>query len=127
MSDTESSSLLNPQTLCQLALTIAKYESSLLNKNPRIPSQTGDAYLKEVLACGNHNRIQHVLRMPLSTFEHLSKWMHERKILISGKRVSVEEQLAIFLSIVGKNWSNREAQERFQHSGDTISRYRCRW
>ena len=36
--------------------------------------------------------------------------------------MSVEEQLAIFLEIVGENASNRMAQERFQRSGDTISR-----
>ena len=36
--------------------------------------------------------------------------------------MSVEGQLAIFLKIVGENTSNRMAQERFQRSGDTISR-----
>ena len=36
--------------------------------------------------------------------------------------MSVEEQLAIFLKIVGENASNRMAEERFQRSGDTISR-----
>jgi hypothetical protein len=36
--------------------------------------------------------------------------------------MSVEEQLAIFLKIVGENASNRMVQDRFQHSGDTISR-----
>ena len=33
-----------------------------------------------------------------------------------------EEPLAIFLKIIGENASNRMAQERFQQSGDTISR-----
>jgi len=36
--------------------------------------------------------------------------------------MSVEEPLAIFLKIIGENASNRMAQERFQQSGDTISR-----
>ncbi|CAI0401887.1 unnamed protein product [Linum tenue] len=35
----------------------------------------------------------------------------------------IEEQLAIFLNIIGHNERNRVIQERFQHSGETISRY----
>lgn len=31
----------------------------------------------------------------------------------------------IFLSVVGQPMGNRGAQERYQHSGDTISRYYC--
>jgi len=34
-----------------------------------------------------------------------------------------QEQLMCFLWIIGHNSSNREAQEQFQHSGETISRY----
>ncbi|GAA0147370.1 hypothetical protein LIER_36504 [Lithospermum erythrorhizon] len=37
--------------------------------------------------------------------------------------MGIEEQLAIFLSVVGQNKTNREMQERFQHSGETISRH----
>ncbi|KAL0444260.1 UNVERIFIED_CONTAM: hypothetical protein Slati_2148700 [Sesamum latifolium] len=37
--------------------------------------------------------------------------------------VMIEEQLAIFLNIVGHNERNRVIQERFQHSGETISRH----
>lgn len=37
--------------------------------------------------------------------------------------VSANEQVMIFLFIVGHSGSNRLASERFQHSGETISRY----
>ncbi|KNZ47672.1 uncharacterized protein VP01_6236g2 [Puccinia sorghi] len=40
-----------------------------------------------------------------------------------SKLLSMEEQLAIFLHITGHNNSNRLAQDRFQHSGQTISKY----
>lgn len=43
--------------------------------------------------------------------------------LSSTRGVSVEERCAIFLYIVGNNASNRSAQERFQHSGETITRF----
>ncbi|KAJ6532635.1 hypothetical protein B0H19DRAFT_858648, partial [Mycena capillaripes] len=38
------------------------------------------------------------------------------------KHVSSEEQLAIFLRIAVTGLGNREQQERFQRSGDTISK-----
>jgi hypothetical protein len=40
----------------------------------------------------------------------------------STRRMSIEERVGICLFIVGLSTSNREAQERFQHSGETISR-----
>ncbi|POV95038.1 hypothetical protein PSTT_16493 [Puccinia striiformis] len=39
-----------------------------------------------------------------------------------SKLLQIEEQLPIFLYIVGHNNSNRQAQDRFQHSGQTISK-----
>ena len=39
-----------------------------------------------------------------------------------SKYVSVREQLAIFMYISVSGNTNRQAQERFQHSGDTISK-----
>lgn len=41
----------------------------------------------------------------------------------STKHVSCEEQLAIFLRIAVTGLGNREHQERFQRSGETISKY----
>lgn len=42
--------------------------------------------------------------------------------LSATRGVSVEERCAIFLYIVGNNASSRNAQERFQRSGETITR-----
>ena len=36
--------------------------------------------------------------------------------------MAIEEQIALFLYILGQPGSIRNAQERFQHSGETISR-----
>jgi hypothetical protein len=38
------------------------------------------------------------------------------------KYVSAEEQVAIFLRVARTGLGNREQQERFQRSGDTISK-----
>jgi site-specific recombinase XerC len=43
--------------------------------------------------------------------------------LKSSKRMSVEEMVAMFLVIVGHGVGNRMIQERFQHSGETVSRH----
>ncbi len=81
---------------------------------------SGSDYVRELLE-SNERRIQEVLRMPRSTFIELCELM-KKKNFLKIQRVSIEEQLAIFLHIVGGNCSNRSAQERFQHSGETISR-----
>ncbi|KAF5184972.1 nuclease [Thalictrum thalictroides] len=49
--------------------------------------------------------------------------LRERKLLHNTRYVSVEEQVSIFHYIVGKNDSNRTVADRFQHSGETISRH----
>ena len=60
--------------------------------------------------------------MPITTLLDLRDWVVERGLLWSTRYVSVEEQLVTFLWIIGHGATNREAQELFQHSGDTISR-----
>ncbi|XP_071915638.1 uncharacterized protein [Coffea arabica] len=47
----------------------------------------------------------------------------QRGMLRDTAGVMIEEQFAIFLNIVGHNERNRVIQERFQHSGETISRH----
>jgi len=61
--------------------------------------------------------------MPSATFKKLAQWVKEKGLLQETRNISIEEQLAIFLKIVGEGASNRTAQDRFQHSGDTISRH----
>ncbi|KAI9448731.1 hypothetical protein BJY52DRAFT_1092491, partial [Lactarius psammicola] len=43
--------------------------------------------------------------------------------LCDTRHVSAEEQLAIFLHYARRGLSNRALQERFQRSGDTITKY----
>lgn len=58
--------------------------------------------------------------MPLETFQQLCTWVKEHNLLQPTCTISVEEQIAIFMKIVGENASNRAVQDRFQHSGDTV-------
>ncbi|XP_026429150.1 protein ALP1-like [Papaver somniferum] len=56
-------------------------------------------------------------------FLRLTHILRERELLRDRRWVTIEEQLAIFLLTIGHNEDNRILQERFQHSGETISRY----
>ena len=61
--------------------------------------------------------------MDLPIFQGLCQLMREGSLLHDTRRVKIEEQLVMFLFIVGHSARNRLVQERFQHSGETISRY----
>lgn len=116
-------SLLTPEKLLAIATLVAQYETPFYDKTPSHTSVlTGSRYVEELLSSKNHQRILDVLRMPLATFLALRDWCIDHDYLQTTRSMSVEEQLAIFLKIVGENASNRMAQERFQRSGDTISR-----
>jgi len=116
--------LLTPQTLLNIAVLVSQHEASLWHDRTPAHSSvlTGSQYVNELLSSGNPTRIFDVLRMPLPTFFALRDWCIEHDYLQPTQHISVEEQLAIFLKIVGENTSNRMVQERFQRSGSTISR-----
>jgi hypothetical protein len=116
--------ILTPEALLTIAGAVEKYYGMYYDKTPcRTSALGGASYMSEIVSTKNLRRAHEVLRMPLSTFTKLCAWFREQGLLQDEKVVSVEEQVAIFMDIVGKKASNRGCQERFQHSGDTISRY----
>ncbi|XP_078151299.1 uncharacterized protein LOC144546633 [Carex rostrata] len=82
---------------------------------------TGLMYVNEVLD-GHECRCRREFRMESYVFRALVRLLKEKHLLSDGL-VKVEEQVAMFLYSLAKNASNRSVQERFQHSGDTVSRY----
>lgn len=56
-------------------------------------------------------------------FSSLLQFLCERCRLQNSKYVSAAEQLAIFCHFATQGLSNRQLQDLFQHSGDTISQY----
>ena len=83
---------------------------------------TGDSYVQELLKTHQPRRCQEVLRMPYQTFCNLVDYLKQHTPLQRSRHISLEEKLMIFLSIVGQPMGNRGAQEKYQHSGDTISK-----
>ncbi|OAV98950.1 hypothetical protein PTTG_25414 [Puccinia triticina 1-1 BBBD Race 1] len=81
---------------------------------------TGDAYVRHILN-GNRLRAQAMFQISIDVFRICSDELLSINCEPVSKLVSMDEQLAIFLYIVGQNATNRQTQDRFQHSGETIS------
>ncbi|KAI8573484.1 hypothetical protein RHMOL_Rhmol01G0281200 [Rhododendron molle] len=86
----------------------------------RTSALTGQAWVTE-LEEGNPKRMYQSFRMSKNFFSLVHQLEHNYGLQIS-ERISVAEQVVIFLWIMGQRATNRNVQERFQHSGDTISR-----
>ncbi|KAF7145998.1 hypothetical protein RHSIM_Rhsim04G0159800 [Rhododendron simsii] len=82
---------------------------------------TGQAWVTE-LEEGNPKCMYQSFRMRKMNFFSLVYELEHNYGLQVSERISVAEQVAIFLWIMGQRANNRNAQERFQHSGETISR-----
>jgi hypothetical protein len=116
----------------ELILFYLAYEHSQGGQRIRT-GQSGHEYVKELLGSAHPERVFQVLRMQLATFNSLQDWLRKNTDLRGdsiacnrergpGRQVSIEEKLVIFLCIVSRPCSNRDASERFSRSGDTISR-----
>lgn len=125
------STLLSPATLTTIASTVGRFyqcDGEKKNIPMRTSPLTGRQYIDELLASQNSERIRQVLRMPQPTFHKLCAWFRNHGYLSTtttnacGVSISVEEQVAMFIKVVAENASNRTVQERFQHSGNTVSR-----
>ena len=97
---------------------------SALDRDP-VPQHTsilrGRTWVCELLA-GNAARMQNNLGMNTHVFLRLLHALEEKAGLRDSRHISKEEKLAILLYALVTNCTNRKLAERFQRSGDTISR-----
>lgn len=106
-----------------VAAAAGYYYYSCITKQPsRGLSTRRCEFMTEVLN-GNDDFCREMLRMDKHVFHKLSDILRQRAMLRDTAGVMIEEQLAIFLNVIGHNERNRVIQERFQHSGETISRH----
>lgn len=80
----------------------------------------GTQYTAEVLA-GNTKTLWRVLGVTHAVFFTLKNRLVERGFIRDRRKVSANEQLAIFLWIVRHGAANALAGDRFNRGGDTIS------
>ncbi|KAL2892396.1 putative nuclease HARBI1 [Bienertia sinuspersici] len=71
---------------------------------------------------GHEKRCFNMFRMTQTTFRKLVIDLESKHGLHPSERTSTLEKVGIFMFILCSGASNGEAQERFQHSGETISR-----
>ena len=99
---------------------------SLYNNLPqlmRTSQLSGQEYMDEVLNCNNTRRCQEVFRMKPEVFQFLCSELQSKRGLYASRHIAVDEKVGMFLWMVARAASNRDVQERFQHSGDTVSRH----
>jgi len=108
------------------AITIPQTFLSLFNYTHRRHMRTlplsGCQYIQELLGYNHFEHIQEVICIKLEVFDFLFKELRGCRFS-DTPYITVEEQLAMFLYTVARNVSNGNIQERFQYSGETISRY----
>ncbi|KAH9721346.1 DDE Tnp4 domain-containing protein [Citrus sinensis] len=104
-------------------IAVDYYYRTYIHKQPCMNSlETGNVWLMRVLK-GNETRCQRMFRMEKDVFFRLCNELEINYGLKGSRRVSTTEVLGMFLHTIGHGVGNRLAQERFQHSGETVSRY----
>lgn len=104
-------------------LCITAMDMSMYTREPIRDSQlSGPEWMRELLH-GHVDRIYEAFRMEKHVFGNLCRLMRSRGWLKDGREIKVDEQLGIFLFMICHKSSNRNLCERFQRSGQTISKY----
>ncbi|XP_057763911.1 uncharacterized protein LOC130985127 [Salvia miltiorrhiza] len=118
--------------IAQIGIVIAYIAKAESRKRKR-----GTAVPKYGMICRMPDQIKHLdrmigytdidcisnLRMDRSTFGRLCQILRVRGGLVNGNYVTVEEQVAIFLSMLAHHKKNRVVRFDFWRSGQTISHY----
>lgn len=104
-------------------LLIEYYYNNYIHKNPCMTSsQTGNKWIMEVLQ-GHGSRCYNAFRMDKDVFFRLCSDLEVEFRTLGSNRTSHIEVVGMLVYMLGHGCGNRDAQERFMHSGETISRY----
>ncbi|PPS16884.1 hypothetical protein GOBAR_AA03692 [Gossypium barbadense] len=105
----------------QVLSSVLLHHETYFTKQPCMDSNyTGQIWVDEVLN-GHDGRCMNSFRMPKNIFHSLLHDLQTNYGLKHGN-VSAMEKLALSLYILGNRESNSNAAERFQRSGETVSR-----
>ncbi|KAF7151326.1 hypothetical protein RHSIM_Rhsim02G0051100 [Rhododendron simsii] len=98
------------------------FENYLPKEMGRTLASNGTKFVDEVLNGQNEHCLEN-FRMDKHVFYKLCDILQARGLLRHTNRIKIEEQLAIFMFIIGHNLRTRAVQELFRYSGETISRH----
>ncbi|KAG4920836.1 hypothetical protein JHK82_049774 [Glycine max] len=102
---------------------VTNYFMKYVVKNPcRDSSMTGHRWVFEILN-GHPIRCYQMFRMKKLVFLELCDILETKYNLKKTRNVSIYEQVGLFLYMLSQPGSVRNCEERFQHSGETISRH----
>lgn len=116
-------SAITAMTIISIYNIVLPLLDSRLPQPMRTSQLSGQEYMAEVLNCGNTRRCQEVFRMKPNVFRFLCSELQNKGGLSASRHVAIDEKVGMFLWTVARAASNRDVQERFQHSGDTVSRH----
>lgn len=98
------------------------YYINYIHKEPCMVSyNTGMRWLNEILR-GHWKRSINMFKMDRDTLMSLCNDLETHYGLKPSRRMCVIKKVGIFLFTLAVGTSNRHVQERFQHSGETVSR-----
>lgn len=107
---------------CSTTDLVSAHYCKYMCKEPCMTSsQTGEIWMNEVLH-GNPIRCVNAFRMHPEVFRKLCAELETNYGLKSSDKMSTLEKLGIFVYTLALGVSNRDVGERFQRSGETISR-----
>ena len=75
------------------------------------------------LLCGHPQTIFNKIRMNANTFRTLSHILNERRLVSGTINSTTDEKLIITLEFLAQSTTNREAQEHWNRSAESISRW----
>jgi hypothetical protein len=122
--DIEREEAKNKITFIVLCIIIIKYvnmRSSIHKRISTYGNSDRSKYVKRIYQSDQSSIA--MVRMNRNTFKHLVNIMRDRHLLRDTIHVSVEEQLVMFLHVVGHNQKNRVIGHNFMRSGATVSKY----
>ncbi|KFK32979.1 hypothetical protein AALP_AA6G313900 [Arabis alpina] len=96
--------------------------SSMPKEVSNVSISDSDKFVYQILNGPNEHCLEN-FRMDKPVFYKLCDILQTRGLLRHTNRIKIEEQLAIFLFIIGHNLRTRAVQELFRYSGETISRH----
>jgi hypothetical protein len=103
-------------------LEILEYGARFMKVAKHTSSLTGQQWTAELLA-GHDVRFHNELGLRKHVFNQLLSVLDRDAHLSRSRHVSAVEQLCIFLHYAQRGLSNWALHERFQWSGDTITKY----
>ncbi|XP_075080532.1 uncharacterized protein LOC107781857 [Nicotiana tabacum] len=85
-------------------------------------SLSGDKYTSELFS-GSSRQCLELMCMSRDAYVQLCQHFRHKGWLVDSKHISVEEKIAIFLTIIGHNERFVVIKRRFQHSSQTVHKY----